>query len=593
MNKKFIEFLLEAKKNTYATNGEKKEKILDSGAKQLIFAKEKYLYVDSYYGSKDFVGEEIVFENKKFIWGMNYSGKMINIVPKKEFFEFLKDTLKLVPKEIPFRGPISFERKEFKYNNIVKEKNLEKFVGKEEIYYKNKLVYSLEYHGGKIENWWNKLEFITTTKPLKARVKQRYADFIVEEIYENNLNDEYKCLVQRFNVSFEERKPFEKMVVPENTEKKEHLILELEKINTDTNKAIAMIARGLGVSTKRIGYAGLKDKRAITCQRISVFEPIIEKIIGFGMKGLELRNPVWGERLELGDLKGNFFTITLRNISEKEEEIKKIVLEFTKQIGKGVPNFFGTQRFGGKRMITHKVGKLLIKEHYKEAILLYLTETFEEEKEDIKNARINLAKTLDYKQALKEFPRECRTELAIINQLVRNENDFIGALNALPKKTRYLFVHAYQSYLFNKILEKRIELFGEKALQKVDEEECNEEGIPLGALFGFESEFTKGRIGEIEKKLFEEEDISFEDFKIRAQSELSSKGSKKEIVLFPKNFLLKRIFDDEYNEGKKAVEIEFFLSKGNYATTILKELIKEEIFWRQKIKTQNFNKQKK
>lgn len=422
-----------------------------------------------------------------------------------------------------------------------------------------------------------KQNFITKTKPLKARVKQRYSDFIVEEIYENDLKEEHKCKVQRFNIPFEERKPFEKMIIPENNGK-ENLVIELEKINTDTNKAISLIARGLGVSSKRIGYAGLKDKRAITCQRISVFEPPLEKIIGFGVKGLELRNPFWGERIELGDLKGNFFTIILRNISESEEEIKKIVEDFSKQIEKGIPNFFGTQRFGGKRLVTHKVGKLLVKEQYREAIIVYLTETFEEEKEDIKTARINLAKTMDFKKALKEFPRECRTELAILNQLAKNENDFIGALNALPKKTRYLFVHAYQSYLFNKILEKRIELFGEKALQKIDEEETNSEGFPIGLLAGFESKYSVGKIGEIEKKVLGEENICFTDFKIRAQSDLSSKGSRKEIALFPKNFLLEEIFDDEFNEGKKAIRISFYLDKGNYATTVLKELIKEEIF---------------
>jgi tRNA pseudouridine13 synthase len=416
--------------------------------------------------------------------------------------------------------------------------------------------------------------FITNTIALKARVKQRYSDFIVEEI----LIDDYKCEVQRFNIPFEERKPFEKMIVPENKEKKEHLVLELEKINTDTNKAISLLSRGLGFSSKRIGYAGLKDKRAITCQRISVFEPNLEKIINFGVKGLELRNPVWGERIELGDLKGNFFTIILRNISESEEEIKKIVFDFASQIKKGIPNFFGTQRFGGKRLITHKVGKLLIREKYDQAIIAYLTETFEEEKIDIKNARINLAKTLDFKKALKEFPRECRTELAILNNLAKNEKDFMGALNALPKKTRYLFVHAYQSYLFNKILEKRLEEFGENALKKIDDEPCNEQEIPLGLLAGFETKFSKGRMGEIEKEIMKEENISFEDFRVRGLSELSSKGFRKEIALFPKQFLLKRIFDDEFNEGKKAIEIEFFLEKGNYATTVLKELIKEEIF---------------
>jgi tRNA pseudouridine13 synthase len=421
------------------------------------------------------------------------------------------------------------------------------------------------------------MEFITNTKALKARVKQRYSDFIVEETYKKN-NKHEKCLVSRFNTPWEKREKPEAMKVPENKEEKEHLILELEKINTDTNKALALISRGIGVSKNRIGYAGLKDKRAITSQRISIFKPNIKLVERFGVKGLELRNPKWGERLELGDLIGNDFLITLRNISQDEKEIKEIIEKFSEEIKDGIPNFFGTQRFGGKRMITHKVGKFLLDDKYKEAIMLYLTETFEEEKEDIKNARINLAKTNDFAQALKEFPRECRTEIAILNKLVKEPNNYSGALNALPKKIRFLFVHAYQSWIFNKIIEKRIELFGKKALSPIEGDVLDKEGKVLSLLPGFESEFAEGKAGEIEKEIMKEEEMKFEDFRVKGQSELSSKGNRKEIALFPKNFELVKIFDDEFNEGKKACELKFFLSKGNYATTVLRELIKEEIF---------------
>jgi tRNA pseudouridine13 synthase len=419
------------------------------------------------------------------------------------------------------------------------------------------------------------MDFITTTKPLKARVKQRYSDFIVEEIYEEN-GEEKRCEVNWFVKDFTERN-LAKLEIPEKKEEQEQLIIELEKINTDTNTAIALISRGIGVSGKRIGYAGLKDKRGITCQRMSIFEPIIEKVARFGVKGLKIKSAKWGERLELGDLKGNEFVIVLRNIEEDKEEIKKIVDDFAEQAKNGIPNFFGTQRFGGKRLITHKVGKLLLSEKYKEAITLYLTSTYEEEKEDLKNARINLAKTMDFATALREFPRDTRPELALLNHLVKKPNDFAGALGCLPKKTRYLFIHAYQSWLFNKIIEKRLELFKEKALLPIDGDEL-EEGIPAAILPGFESTFAKGKAGEIEKEIMEEEGTTFENFKVGGMSELSSKGSRKAISVIPEKFELLEIFDDEFNEGKRAVKIKFFLTKGNYATTILRELVKEEIF---------------
>ena len=142
-------------------------------------------------------------------------------------------------------------------------------------------------------------------KPLNARARQRYADFIVEEVYEKNKERE-KCEVNWFTIDFDKR-DLSPLSIPTKTA--EHLIVEVEKINTDTNRTIALIARGLGMSKSRIGYAGMKDKRGITAQRISIFDPSIAKVEKFGVKGLKVKSASWGERLELGDLLGNDFTI--------------------------------------------------------------------------------------------------------------------------------------------------------------------------------------------------------------------------------------------------------------------------------------------
>jgi tRNA pseudouridine13 synthase len=415
--------------------------------------------------------------------------------------------------------------------------------------------------------------FYTTSPALKGRVKQRYADFIVEEV----LEDGEICRVERFNKNWEERGERKPLIVPER-KNEEHLLLHLEKINTDTSAALAQIARGLNVSKKRIGYAGLKDKRAITCQRISLYMPNPTLVEKFGVKGIEIREAKWStKRVELGDLKGNQFTITIRDIKENEEEIKKIVEEFASQAKKGVPNFFGTQRFGGKRQITHKVGKLLLQGNFEEAILSYLTDTYDEEKEELKNARINLAKTRDYKKALKEFPFEARSERAILNHLVNHPNDFAGAFQNLPTKIQYLFTHAYQSDLYNKILTERIKKYGKKALERIDGDVLIE-GEATIILPGFESVYANGEAGELEKKVLEEEGVKFSDFKTNKISELSSKGERKQIKLIPGEFKIEKICEDEFNPGKRALVISFFLGKGNYATTILRELMKEEIY---------------
>jgi len=413
-------------------------------------------------------------------------------------------------------------------------------------------------------------QFVTTTPALKGKVKQRYSDFIVEEV----LLDGRVCGVERYDRTVEERDK-KLLQVPEG--KKEQLLLDMEKINMDTATAVAQLSRGLNVSKKRIGYAGLKDKRAITCQRISIFDPDPARVEKFGMRGIEIRRPEWSDkRVELGELKGNNFTIVIRNIEAGEEETRKIIEEFAKQAEKGLPNFFGNQRFGGIRQITHRVGKVLLKENYKEAVMLYLTDTYASEKEDLKNARINFAKTLDVKKALKEFPFDARQERAMLNHLARNPADFAGAIGVLPKKMRYLFVHSYQSFLFNKMLEERIKQFGQKGLEAI-EGDIIEEGVPTGLLAGYESKFAERVAGEIEQKVLESEGTKFEDFKVDGMSELSSQGSRKSYVLKLEDFKLLEISNDEFNEGKLKAKVSFFLSKGNYATTALRELLKEDI----------------
>ena len=148
-----IEFLIEAKKNTYANTGEGGERTLRSGARELRFKKENLEYIDTYCGFNPFIGEEIVFENGKFIWGMNYFGEVFNrnISFAKKTYSFLKKSMMLVNEKMPFRGPKSFKEGEFKYKNKF-QGVIKNFHGKETIFYKGKKVYELSYHGGLIKS---------------------------------------------------------------------------------------------------------------------------------------------------------------------------------------------------------------------------------------------------------------------------------------------------------------------------------------------------------------------------------------------------------------------------------------------------------
>ncbi|MBI4044326.1 MAG: tRNA pseudouridine(13) synthase TruD [Candidatus Diapherotrites archaeon] len=410
--------------------------------------------------------------------------------------------------------------------------------------------------------------FYTKAQGVGGRIKKRAFDFIVKEITPEGK----KCEILAFDKEDGTKNIVEKNW-PEPTGQ-EQLLLTLEKFNTDLNFAIRYMARGMHLSGKRFGYAGMKDKRAVTSQRISIWKPDYEKVKNFTNRFLSLREAEWSDkRIELGDLWGNEFEITVREIELDENETRKRINECIAEIEKGIPNFFGLQRFGGVREITHLVGREILRGNIEGAVMLYLTSTAPEEDEETKNARQQLAATMDFAQASKSFPTRLRYERAIIHHLCRYPRDFAGALGMLPKYLRIMFTHAYQSHLFNKVVRWRVEQgLGLEPL----EGDILLEGIATAPLFGFESELAQGKPGEIEKQVLEEEGIGLKDFKLKVLSELSSKGKRKQLALSPKNLSIKEVGKDEFTEGCTKAVIGFYLSKGNYATTVIREIMKKE-----------------
>jgi hypothetical protein len=145
-----INFLIKAKVNTYASQGEGGENISEDGCKELKFNQDNFRYRDRYFGSNPFIGEEVVWKNNKIIWGMNYYGATISDkINTKTVYTFLKEALKKASADMPFRGPEKFQQNGFRYINKVSG-NMSFFYGEEKIYLKEKLIYKLKYHGGQM-----------------------------------------------------------------------------------------------------------------------------------------------------------------------------------------------------------------------------------------------------------------------------------------------------------------------------------------------------------------------------------------------------------------------------------------------------------
>ena len=149
---KFTNFLKIAKKNTYASETTKNVISQRPNSKDYEYSEGEFLYHDTYFGSRDFIGEEIVYEREKPIWGMNYKGYVVDdSITENEIDKALRTAFKQDYDDIiPVRGPKNFKIKNYEYKNNVLG-GLDKFEGGEEILKDGKLIYQGIFHGGLIK----------------------------------------------------------------------------------------------------------------------------------------------------------------------------------------------------------------------------------------------------------------------------------------------------------------------------------------------------------------------------------------------------------------------------------------------------------
>jgi tRNA pseudouridine13 synthase len=235
-----------------------------------------------------------------------------------------------------------------------------------------------------------------------------------------------------------------------------YLICRLIKKNWEHQHAIKEIAKQLGISHRRIGWSGTKDRRAITTQLISIYKVEPEAVGNVRLKDITLE--VVGRQnaqLSLGDLLGNRFDIRIRECSTAG--LEELVQKITHTIEPGIPNYYGIQRFGVIRPVTHRVGECILAGDYEGAVLTYIGLAFPYEPENIRLVRTAFLTTRDPQGALRELPVPMAYERAMLQHLHNHQGDYAGALTVLPPKLLSMFVSAFQSYLFNHGLSHRIE----------------------------------------------------------------------------------------------------------------------------------------
>jgi tRNA pseudouridine13 synthase len=382
-----------------------------------------------------------------------------------------------------------------------------------------------------------------------------------------------------------------------------YTIAEVFSKNWETHTLIKELANRLHVSRKRISFAGTKDKRACTTQLMSFAHISKSALEHLSIKDVGLDNIYPSDiPVRIGDLLGNRFEIIIRRLHENNvvHSVEEMVAEL-ETLG-GFPNFFGVQRFGVIRPITHLVGRALVQGSLEDAVLLYIGHPMQGESELVFQLRQQLDETRDFAKALHEYPEELNFERAILNKLVVDPNDFIGAFQELPKNLQTMFINAYQSYLFNKILSERIRrnlpinkaVVGDVVLpvrkglitsepipvtsaniDKVNHQVLKQKAYVSGILVGSNTCFAQGEMGEIEHRIVDEEGIDYRDFIIPDIPYLSSSGTRR-ALLAPLQILKWKIQSDKESENNKLLWLKFDLLKGCYATSVLRELMKSQ-----------------
>lgn len=246
----------------------------------------------------------------------------------------------------------------------------------------------------------------------------------------------------------------------------EYCYFLLHKVNMDTMDALNQLAMNLRMKPNNFNYAGMKDRRAWTTQWVSLrkVEPSVILRAAKCVRGAYVGNFKFvKEPLKLGMLSGNHFRIALRNVSGTDEQIEQTM---TSLRDRGFINYYGLQRFGTVAAIpTYEIGKTLLQGKWNEAIELILKPREGEQDRDLVEARKVYELTKDAYAAYKKIKRSDKIEATLLKGIYTSgSNNPQGALDSVPRNTRLMYIHAYQSYVWNHMVSRRIKEFGTKPI---------------------------------------------------------------------------------------------------------------------------------
>ncbi len=234
----------------------------------------------------------------------------------------------------------------------------------------------------------------------------------------------------------------------------EHIYLMVEKRGLSTTDLVEVLSRHFGVAERAIGYAGMKDKHAITRQVVSIHAPG-KTPEDFPMLDHERVAVLWADlhtnKLRLGHLRGNRFMVRAREVDPMRVVDAKRVLD--RLAAEGAPNFFGAQRFGSVG-VNHELGRLLLAGDHAQLVDLLLSPAEGLVDDRARGARERYAAG-DVRGALEAWPGSGRSERLVLRALSEGA-DAREAVSRLPRVQLRFWISAFQAAIFNGLLAERL-----------------------------------------------------------------------------------------------------------------------------------------
>lgn len=420
--------------------------------------------------------------------------------------------------------------------------------------------------------------------------KKYLKDFIVKEIDNNgktlDIKEDYK--IPTFSKELKDK----------------YTTFNMVKVNYDTFEALRKISKILKIHYNCFSYSGLKDKNSISVQKVSVKGNFVNPLKKLKINDIFIRNihPT-RKPVKLGSHVGNNFTIILRNVFPDQNIENKLENYFNFLNDYGFPNYFGLQRFGSFRPNSHIVGRFILEGRYQEAFEEFVSTTYSTESLDSRIVRREFRKTGNLEKAYNEFPKKLKYERNMINYLINNPGDYEGSIRTLTSDLIKLLISSFQSYIFNKMLSKRVEK-GLPLFKPIKGDvigildDSNGNLTPVKYIYGnsYDRYLKKaltlkhaaiilpiiGSVTNLDEfplmKLFFNEIARYikidNIFDKEVTFETEYKGSIRAMTAKPISLKMLEFANDDFNPGKLKIKLEFSLQKGSYATMLIREIIK-------------------